>query len=99
MDPIRPVHPPVPPLPVTSAPTGELERVAREFESVFLATMVEGMLKGSGSEMFGGGHAEEMWRSLLARAYADQLAATGQFGLAEAVAGTLGEAASAYKGR
>jgi len=102
MDPIGPVPPPLPSTP-TPRPdpngSGEIGRAAREFESVFLATVVEGMLKTGGTQTFGGGHAEEMWRSFLARAYADQLAASGGIGLSETVATSLGGASAAYRSR
>lgn len=102
MDPISPVIPPLP-SPALTRPDpsrpGEIDRAAREFEGVFLATVVEEMLKTGGAPTFGGGHAEEMWRSFLARAYADQLSATGEFGLARSVAASLGSATAAYKDR
>ena len=105
MDPISPAAPSSHPRtePVRTAPPGDrteaAARVAREFEAVFLSTVVEGMLKTGQAETFGGGHAEEMWRSIMARAYADQIAETGGIGLADAVGVSIGAAGSAYRDR
>jgi len=74
-------------------------RVAREFEAVFLGTVMEEMLKTGQPATFGGGHAEEMWRSLLARAYADQMVQTGGMGLAAGVEASLSAATAAYTKR
>jgi Rod binding domain-containing protein len=90
-DPVRPAR--------AANPSGATSRVASEFEAVFLSTVVEGMLKTGQAETFGGGHAEEMWRSVMARAYADQITAAGGIGLAEAVAESISAATSAYRGR
>lgn len=103
MDPVSPV-----PAGVTTArpdpgrPQGvtpDQERVAREFEAVFLSTVIEEMLKTGQPQTFGGGHAEEMWRSVMARAYADQVAASGGVGLAEAVGESIRAAETAYRSR
>lgn len=77
----------------------DADRVAKEFEAVFLSTVVEEMLKTGQPQTFGGGHAEEMWRSVMARAYADQITASGGVGLADAVSGSISAASSAYRDR
>ncbi len=59
----------------------DAEKVAREFEAAFLAQSVDQMLKTANSETFGGGHAEEMWRSFLANAVANQIADTASTGI------------------
>lgn len=64
-------------------------RIAREFEAVFLSQAVEEMLKNVDIGSFGGGHAEETWRSFLARAYAEELAAQGTTGIAQGVESTI----------
>lgn len=58
---------------------------AQQFEAEFLAQAVEEMLGTIPAGSFGGGHGEELWRSFLARAYADELAARGTTGLAASV--------------
>jgi peptidoglycan hydrolase FlgJ len=109
MDPIsfplaRPPAPDVParalqpgPAPARSGPEAEA-RIAREFEAVFLGTIVEEMLKTGQPATFGGGHGEEMWRSFLARAFADQIAQSGGIGVATGVGANLAAARAAYGG-
>lgn len=78
--------------------TGKVDKgatAARDFESVFLTQMVDQMMKTVKLGGMDGGHAEEMWRGFLARAIADQIAATGSTGIAQSVE----RAISAYKGR
>lgn len=70
-----------------------LDPVALDFEKQVVTTMVEDMLKTSKVETFGGGHAEEMWRSFLARGIADSIVDSGGIGLA----GSVNTAISAYK--
>ena len=73
-----------------TAPEDETaRRIAREFEAVFLSQAVEEMLKNVDIGSFGGGHAEETWRSFLARAYAEELAAQGTTGIARGVESTI----------
>ncbi len=107
MDPISLPAPPPPvpatrPLPGVSGagrPAPEAEaRIAREFEAVFLGTIVEEMLKTGQPATFGGGHGEEMWRSFLARAFADQIAQSGGIGVATGVEANLAAARAAYGG-
>ncbi len=69
-------------------------RAARDFEAAFLAQAVDEMLKTTKTGMFGGGHAEDTWRSFLARAVADQIAAEGGTGIARSVRGAI----DAYQG-
>ena len=61
------------------------QSAAREFEAVFLTQTVEEMFKSVDIGSFGGGSAEETWRSFLARAYADQIAGQGVTGIAQSV--------------
>jgi len=69
-----------------SAPAaGKMRKSFGELEGVVLENMLNGMLGGSGSEVFGKGLAGEYWRSLMARAIASQVAHRGGMGLAEAL--------------
>jgi flagellar protein FlgJ len=52
---------------------------------MFLSQTVDQMLKTVPEGMLGGGHAEEMWRSFLARAIADEIASGGRVGVAQSV--------------
>jgi Rod binding domain-containing protein len=65
------------------------QTAAREFEAVFLTQTVEELFRNIDIGSFGGGHAEETWRSFLARAYADQLAGQGMTGIAQSVEATI----------
>lgn len=69
---------------------------AREFEAVFMGAVVEDMLKTGQPETFGGGHAEEIWRSFLARAFADQIVQGGGIGVASGIEESLAAARRSY---
>jgi Rod binding domain-containing protein len=57
-----------------------------EFESVFLAAMLAPMFETLSSDgPFGGGEAEETWRSLLAEQYAGSISRAGGIGIADSV--------------
>ena len=71
---------------------------AREFEAVFLTETVEDMLNSVDIGDFGGGHAEETWRSFLARAYADQLVEQGTTGIAASVENSISAYRAAMRG-
>lgn len=58
-------------------------KVAREFESIFVGMMLKSMRDTVGEDqLMGGGHAEEMYRSLLDEEYAKAVAERGTLGLA-----------------
>lgn len=72
--------------PKASADMTKAREAAVEFEAVFLAQMLKPMFDDLGSEgLFGGGHAEQMNRSMLVDEYGRQLAEAGGFGLADKV--------------
>ncbi|MCF6199948.1 MAG: rod-binding protein [Hyphomicrobiaceae bacterium] len=59
---------------------------AEEFEQTFLTTMLSSMFAGvKTSAPFGGGHAEEQFRSVLLGEYAKDMAKTGGIGIADEV--------------
>ncbi|EAQ01980.1 hypothetical protein OB2597_20186 [Pseudooceanicola batsensis HTCC2597] len=66
------------------------QSAGRDFESVFLTQVMEEMLKTVEVGSMAGGFAEETWRSFLARAYADELAARGTTGIAQSVEQSIG---------
>ncbi|WP_341212421.1 rod-binding protein [uncultured Limimaricola sp.] len=74
----------------TRAPDPETMATAKKFEEMFLAQTVDEMLKNVDTGSFGGGHAEETWRSFLARAFAEQISDQGSTGIAESVARAIG---------
>lgn len=60
-----------------------VEAVAKEFESVFLSQMLQHMWSGIKVDpLFGGGHAEEIYRSMLTDEYASLITQSGGIGLA-----------------
>lgn len=64
----------------------DIDKVAREFEALTLAQMLAPMFQGLRTDgPFGGGHGEEMFRSLLTDEYAKGIANAGGVGIAEAV--------------
>jgi len=75
-----------PRVPATSMSPDELREAARDFEAFYLARALEPMFEGLSSEApFGGGMAEDMWRSLLIDEYGKAIAKAGGIGIADAV--------------
>lgn len=59
---------------------------AKQFESFFIGQMLEYMNTDiDGQGMFGGGHAEDMWRSMLNQEYGKEIAKSSSLGVADAV--------------
>jgi Rod binding domain-containing protein len=78
---IPPVSLPVMPPPATA---GEgAAATAQAFEAMFLTQTVDEMLKTV--PLMGGGHGEEMWRSFLARAIAEEISGGAGAGIAQSV--------------
>jgi Rod binding domain-containing protein len=71
----------------------ETKESARKFEAMFLSQVVEEMIKTVDVGDYGGGEAEEKWRSFLASAVADQIALQGGTGIAQ----TIETAIDSYK--
>lgn len=60
--------------------------VAEDFESFFISAMLETMSSGLDVDpMFGGGHGEAVYRSLLNQEYARAFARAGGIGIADTV--------------
>lgn len=63
---------------------------AVDFEAVFLAQFLQGMFAGLETDgPFGGGHAEETFRSMMLDEYGSLMAKAGGFGLADHVQAEL----------
>ncbi len=59
---------------------------AQAFEAQFLSQMMEPMFAGLGTGgSFGGGHAEEVWRSFLLQEYGKVVSKSGGLGIADTV--------------
>ena len=64
----------------------KLRDTAQNFEAVFLSQMFKPMFEGIKSDgPFGGGQAEDMWRSLMVDEYGKSIAKSGGIGIADAV--------------
>ncbi len=65
---------------------GQLQKKAVEFEAVFITQMLKPMFEGTqAEEPFGGGMAEDVWRSFEMEEYGKAIAQSGGIGLADAV--------------
>jgi Rod binding domain-containing protein len=64
----------------------EMRESAESFEAFFLSQTFQEMFKGvKANSMFGGGFAEDTWRSMLVDQYGKEVAAKGGIGLADHV--------------
>lgn len=64
----------------------EIERVAREYEEVAVNKMLQQLNEGVKPDpIFGGGHAEEIYRDMLIAEHAKILAKSGGIGIAESI--------------
>lgn len=64
----------------------QAKKAAEQFESFFLGQMLEYMNSDiDGQGMFGGGHAEDVWRSMLNQEYGKEIAKSSSLGVADAV--------------
>jgi flagellar protein FlgJ len=71
-------------------PLGKLRAQAEELEGVFLNTLMSQMFSSIETEgEFGGGFAEETWRSMQSEQYAAAMAASGGIGLADQLVSEL----------
>jgi len=62
-----------------------VQEAAEAFEALFLAEMLAQAGIGKPPDAFGGGSGETAFASFLTQAYAEKIAATGRFGIAEAI--------------
>ncbi|WP_448203197.1 rod-binding protein [Azospirillum sp. sgz302134] len=71
---------------VDPAKRAQIRKAADDFENVFVSQMLGHMFSGiEVDETFGGGHGEEMFRSMLTDQYAHQVNRRGGFGIADQV--------------
>ena len=62
------------------------KKAAKDFEAMFMSSMLESMTAGMKTDkMFGGGQAEQMYRSMLNQEYGKAIAAHGSLGIADAI--------------
>lgn len=68
----------------------EIEKTAEDFEAFFITQMLEQMHEGIETEgMFGGGHAEKVYRSMLFGEYGKSMAKSGGIGVSDMIARDL----------
>lgn len=70
----------------TDRPDAEMAEMAKKFETSFLTPMVDEMLRTAGKATFGAGNAEEIWRSFMAGAIAEEITQSGSTGIADSLA-------------
>ncbi|MHA1523042.1 MAG: rod-binding protein [Alphaproteobacteria bacterium] len=71
-------------------PRAKADQAARDFEAVFLSTMINQMMSSVPvNGPFGGGQGEKMFRSFLGDEYANSLAGAGGLGLAASVSAEI----------
>jgi len=62
------------------------EKVAQDFEAVFIGQMLQPMFKDiKAEEPFGGGQGQEVWKTMMVDEVGKQIAKSGGFGLAASV--------------
>jgi Rod binding domain-containing protein len=77
----------------TEASRAALHRAAKAFEGMVLNQMLQPMFEGLGAEEpFGGGMAEDFWRSFQVEEYGKSIAGAGGIGLADVIYRQLLEA-------
>ena len=74
------------PKPPHTPSAAQARKSAEDFEAFFIAQTVDTMFSGIKTDgPFGGGHAEEMFRSLLSQEYGKSMARGGGIGIADQV--------------
>ena len=64
----------------------QMRKVAKDFEAVFISQMLQPMFQDLGAEEpFGGGHGEDVWRSLQVQEYGKAITDAGGIGIADKV--------------
>jgi len=78
----------------------QMEKTAKDFESVFLSQMLQPMFEGlTADPEFGGGPGEDQWRSVMLDEYGKSIAAGGGVGIAKQVMKVMLQAQEAAEGK
>lgn len=73
-----------------SSSQAKIREAAQDFEAVFISQMLEHMFAGiETNEAFGGGHAEDIYKSMMIDEYGKIMAKSGGIGVADHVARQL----------
>jgi len=75
------------------------QSAASEFEEMFMSQMVNEMLSQVDIGDFGGGQAEEHWRSFLAEAFGKEIVAQSGGGITASLRGTIEAYTVAHQGK
>lgn len=68
----------------------QAKETAQDFEAFFMTRMMESMFEGISTDgMFGGGHAEKIYRSMLLNEYGKVMAKTGNIGISDSIMDTI----------
>ena len=71
---------------VSPARMAQIDKTAKDYEAGFVGAMLESMFAGiKTNKMFGGGSAEDMYRSLMTQEYGKAIAARGTLGIADTI--------------
>ncbi len=71
---------------VSAADQKKIKKSAQDFEGFFIGQMMQTMTEGLETDSyFGGGHGEEMWRSMLNQEYGKEVAKSGRLGISNTV--------------
>ncbi|MDD3182259.1 MAG: rod-binding protein [Alphaproteobacteria bacterium] len=71
---------------VTTTEKEKLEKIAKDFESVFMAQMLKPMWEGVDTDgLFGGGPGEDVMKDLLVQEYGKSMVRNDQHGLSPAI--------------
>ena len=71
--------------PKTASAADKARSTSQDFEAMFLNTMLQPMFEGVGDGPYSGGHAANVWRSLLTDEYSKIIAKNGGVGIADHV--------------
>lgn len=71
---------------MSTADQKKIKKAAQDFEGFFVGQMMNSMTEGlETNDYFGGGHGEEMWRTMLNQEYGKEVAKSGGLGIASSV--------------
>lgn len=74
------------PKPNAAKDLAQAKETAQDFEAFFMSRMMESMFEGISTDgMFGGGHAEKIYRSMLFNEYGKVMAKTGTIGISDSI--------------
>ena len=71
---------------ISAADQKKIKKTAQDFEGFFVGQMMETMTEGLETDSyFGGGHGEDMWRSMMNQEYGKEVAKSGRLGIGNTV--------------